>query len=126
MSRNFTNGFAIWPDTVQLNSGRAVHGPNLSMRVSIIIPVFNSATTVSAAIESALCQNFSGEREVIAVNDGSTDSSAAVLSSFYDRIKTVTQANRGLSGARNAGAAAAAPSEYLAFLDADDVWLPAK
>jgi glycosyltransferase involved in cell wall biosynthesis len=96
------------------------------MRVSIVIPVFNSATTVSAAIESALSQNFSGEHEVIAVNDGSTDASAAVLSSFGDRIKIVTQANRGLSGARNAGAAAAAPSEYLAFLDADDVWLPDK
>jgi glycosyltransferase involved in cell wall biosynthesis len=96
------------------------------MRVSIIIPVFNSATTVSAAIESAFDQNFSGECEVIAVNDGSTDASASALSSFGDRIKIVTQANRGLSGARNAGAYAAISSEYLAFLDADDVWLPDK
>jgi glycosyltransferase involved in cell wall biosynthesis len=96
------------------------------MRVSIIIPVFNSATTVSAAIESALSQNFRGKHEVIAVNDGSTDASAAVLASFGDRIKTVTQANRGLSVARNAGADAAAPFEYLALLDADDAWLPDK
>ncbi len=81
------------------------------MSVAVIIPVFNGAATVSAAIHSALEQNFAGDYEVIVVDDGSTDTTAAILASFGARIRIVSQANRGLAAARNAGAAAASGSE---------------
>ena len=94
-------------------------------RVSVVIPVFNNAATVGRAIESALAQDFEDTIEVIAVNDGSTDASGEILRGFGGRIRLIEQANRGAAAARNAGAAAAT-SEYLAFLDADDEWLPEK
>lgn len=92
-------------------------------RVSVVIPVYNGAATVAAAIESALSQHFEDAFEVIAVNDGSTDSTPAVLASFGDRIIVVTRQNGGLSAARNSGVAIAR-GEFVAFLDADDVWMP--
>ncbi len=93
-------------------------------RVSVVIPVRNGAATIRRTIDSALAQE--GEPpEVIAVDDGSTDATARILGSYGDRIKFVRQRNRGPSAARNVGAAAASPdSEYLVFLDADDVLLP--
>jgi glycosyltransferase involved in cell wall biosynthesis len=63
--------------------------------------------------------------EIIVVNDGSSDGTQAVLDGFGDRITVVRQENRGLAAARNAGVRAAR-GEYLAFLDADDQWIPAK
>lgn len=95
------------------------------MRVSTIIPVFNGANTVASAIGSALEQAFDGDLEIIVVNDGSTDSTPQVLASFDDRIRVVSQPNRGLAAARNAGAAAGT-GEFFAFLDADDTWMPDK
>jgi glycosyltransferase involved in cell wall biosynthesis len=92
--------------------------------VSVVIAVFNGATTVARAIDSALAQHFVGF-EVIAVNDGSTDDTAAVLDSYHDRIRVLTIANRGCGGARNA-ALSAVRGRYLAFLDADDTWAPNK
>jgi glycosyltransferase involved in cell wall biosynthesis len=65
------------------------------------------------------------EAEVIVVNDGSTDASAEILRGFGDRIRVIDQPNRGAASARNTGAAAA-HGDYLAFLDADDLWLPNK
>jgi len=94
-------------------------------RVSVVIPVFNGAATVGGAIESVLAQRFDGAVEVIVVNDGSTDASAEILRGFGDRISVIDQPNRGAAAARNAGAAAG-HGEYLAFLDADDAWLPHK
>ncbi|MFZ0890314.1 MAG: glycosyltransferase [Candidatus Binataceae bacterium] len=91
------------------------------MLVSVIIPVFNGAATVAAAIDSALAQKFDGEFEVIVVNDGSTDSTAEVLRGYGDRIKVVTQENRGAAAARNA-CVRNSSGQYLAFLDADDEW----
>jgi glycosyltransferase involved in cell wall biosynthesis len=95
------------------------------MRVAVIIPVFNGAATVAQAIDSALAQNFKDESEVIVVNDGSTDATAQVLSRYGKHIRVITQTNRGLAAARNAGVATAV-GDYLAFLDADDVWQPEK
>lgn len=94
-------------------------------RVSVIIPVCNGVATIRRTIDSVLGQE--GERpETIVVDDGSTDATPRILSSYYDEIKVIRQANRGPSAARNAGAMAAGPeSEYLTFLDADDVLLPA-
>ncbi|MGH7908143.1 MAG: glycosyltransferase, partial [Candidatus Binataceae bacterium] len=82
------------------------------VRLSIVIPVYNAAATLAAAIEGALGQRFQEEFEIIAVDDGSTDSSADVLERYRGRVTIVKQANQGLSGARNSGVAAAR-GEYL-------------
>jgi glycosyltransferase involved in cell wall biosynthesis len=94
------------------------------IRVSTIVPVFNGESTIAAATDSVLNQNFDAA-EVIVVNDGSTDGTALILRSYGSKIRVIEQSNRGLSAARNAGAAIAR-GEYLAFLDADDEWLPGK
>ncbi|MBF6559877.1 MAG: glycosyltransferase family 2 protein [Candidatus Binataceae bacterium] len=91
------------------------------IRVSTIIPAYNGAATIRAAIDSALAQEFDGH-EVIVVDDGSTDSTAQVLVEYDARIRVIHQPNRGVGAARNAGIALA-QGEYIAFLDADDVWL---
>ena len=94
------------------------------IRVSAIIPVYNGAATIGRAIESALDQQFDG-LEIIVVDDGSTDSTAERLKQWGDKIRVVRQPNRGRSAARNA-AVRVASGEYIAFLDADDAWLPGK
>jgi glycosyltransferase involved in cell wall biosynthesis len=90
--------------------------------VSVIIPAYNVECYVAAAIDSALAQTYPNV-EVVVVDDGSTDRTAEVVAGYGDRVVTVTQENRGLAGARNAGIRAAAGS-VLALLDADDLWLP--
>jgi glycosyltransferase involved in cell wall biosynthesis len=92
--------------------------------VSVIIPAYNAEHTIAKTIESALAQNYSGA-EIVVVNDGSIDSTARVLEGYSDRVRILHQANRGPSAARNAGAKIARGG-YLAFLDADDLWLPGK
>jgi glycosyltransferase involved in cell wall biosynthesis len=87
---------------------------------SVIIPAFNVAATVADTIESVLAQT-SADFETVVVDDGSTDSTRAVLERYADRIKIVSQKNRGLSGARNAGARAAT-ARWFALLDGDDTW----
>jgi len=96
-----------------------------ALRVSVIIPVFNGERTIAAAIDSALAQEFEGAAEVIVVNDGSTDASEEIVRGYGDRITVVTQENRGPAAARNAGVRAS-HGEYVAFLDADDIWIPGK
>jgi glycosyltransferase involved in cell wall biosynthesis len=91
-------------------------------RVDVIIPVYNSAPTVAESVESALGQTFT-DFDVIAVDDGSTDTSAEVLSRYGALIRVLAQPNRGLSAARNAGVRLGT-AEYVAFLDADDIWEP--
>ena len=92
--------------------------------VSVIIPAFNAAEYVSAAVQSALTQTLC-PREVIVVNDGSTDETLGRLASFGNSIRVLSQANRGPAEAKNVGARLAS-AEWLAFLDADDTWLPQK
>ena len=94
------------------------------MKVSVIIPTFNNEATIASSIDSAFAQD-PAPTEVIVVDDGSTDSTPDVIRSYGSRISVVTQENRGVSMARNAGAAIAS-GEYLAFLDADDEWMPGK
>ena len=91
--------------------------------VSIVMPCFNASATLAASIGSLLAQTFT-EWELVAVDDGSTDDTAARLATFGDsRIRVLSQANAGVSAARNHGLAnARAP--YVAFLDADDTWAP--
>lgn len=93
-------------------------------RVSVIIPTYNHARFLGEAIDSALRQTHA-PGEVIVIDDGSTDETADVLTRYEGRIKIVSQQNRGVAAARNAGVALAS-GQLLAFLDADDVWLPAK
>jgi len=95
------------------------------MKVSVVIPTYNNEGTIAATMESALAQRFDDKFEVIAVNDGSTDGTAEVLRGFGDRIKVVAQENRGCAAARNAGVRNSTGT-YLAFLDADDEWMPEK
>jgi glycosyltransferase involved in cell wall biosynthesis len=93
-------------------------------RVSVVVPVRNAVDTIRRTVDSALAQEC--ERpQVIAVDDGSTDATPHILGSYGDKIKLLSQRNRGPSAARNAGAAAANPdSQYFVFLDADDALLP--
>ena len=93
-------------------------------KVSTIISAYNAARTIREAIESALRQDYENQ-EIIVVNDGSTDSTAATLSEYDGRVHVITQANRGVASARNAGVAFST-GEYLAFLDSDDLWMPGK
>ncbi len=91
-------------------------------KVSVIIPVYNSARYLGEAIESVLAQTRPPD-EVMVVDDGSTDDSAGVAQRYPVRL--LRQANAGASVARNHGVEAASGS-LLAFLDADDLWLPGK
>jgi hypothetical protein len=90
--------------------------------VSVIKPVFNGARFVRQALDSALTQTYT-DREIIVVDDGSTDETPACLAAYGERIRIVRQANRGIGAARNAGLARAR-GELVALLDSDDVWHP--
>ncbi|CAN5564919.1 glycosyltransferase family A protein [soil metagenome] len=90
--------------------------------VSVIIPVFDNEAYLGEAIESVLGQSMP-PGEVVVVDDGSTDGSAAIAEAFGGKVRVVRQANMGISGARNRGVAETSGS-LLAFLDADDRWLP--
>jgi glycosyltransferase involved in cell wall biosynthesis len=92
--------------------------------VSVIIPTFNRARVVDRAIRSVLEQTFRGF-ELIVVDDGSQDETAETLSRYRGGIAIISQTNRGVSAARNAGLAASRGS-LLAFLDSDDAWMPEK
>lgn len=95
-------------------------------RASIVVPACNSAGTLPATIKSLLMQSFT-DLEIIIVNDGSTDETAAVASAHerHAHVRVISQANRGLAGARNTGIAAA-NGEFVGFCDADDLWLAGK
>ena len=96
----------------------------MSPLVSIVIPAYNCAAFVAEAVQSALDQDYPST-EVIVVNDDSSDKTPSVLRSFGDAIRVIDQKNSGAAVARNNGLAAAR-GEYVAFLDADDVWLQGK
>lgn len=88
---------------------------------SIVIPLYNKETTICKTIESVLNQSFQ-QFELIIVNDGSTDNSLDVIESIYDlRIRIINKPNGGVSSARNRGIEEAI-YQYIALLDADDIW----
>ena len=90
---------------------------------SVVIPLFNKRESISETLKSVLNQTFP-DFEAIIVDDGSTDGSLGVVESFCDpRIKIERKENGGVSSARNRGIEIAS-SEYIAFLDADDLWDP--
>ncbi|WP_419661408.1 glycosyl transferase, family II [Desulfosarcina variabilis str. Montpellier] len=92
--------------------------------VSVIMPTFNRAWSLKKAIDSVLSQEYAN-LETIVVDDGSTDDTPALLSSYGTRIRVIRQANQGVSAARNAGIRAA-QGELITLLDSDDAWLPGK
>lgn len=94
--------------------------------ISVVIPLYNKANYIERALRSVQCQNRALCREIVVVDDGSTDGSAEVVDGLYagdDRIKLLRQSNAGVSAARNAGIERAS-GEYVALLDADDQWQP--
>ncbi|MCC5907089.1 MAG: glycosyltransferase family 2 protein [Balneolaceae bacterium] len=92
--------------------------------LSVIIPVYNGERYISDAIDSVLAQNYS-PIEIIVVDDGSTDSTKKVLKKYKDQIVYIYKKNGGISSARNAGLDAV-KGEFIAFIDADDIWHPSK
>ena len=89
--------------------------------VSVIIPCYNSSEFIEKAIQSAITQDYPN-KEVIVINDGSTDDSLKKIQGFQ-QVHVINQENRGVSNARNEGIKKA-KGKYIAFLDADDEFLP--
>ncbi len=98
--------------------------PSKTPRVSVIIPAYNCERYISRAVESAIDQTYQ-DWEIIVIDDGSTDSTSRVLDAYRDVIQYVYQENQGAAKARNR-ACELAKGEFLAFLDADDFFLPEK
>jgi glycosyltransferase involved in cell wall biosynthesis len=92
--------------------------------ISCIVPVYNGELYLGEAIHSILAQTYR-PLEVIVVDDGSRDGTYDVAANYGDRLRYVRQANAGPGAARNHGLNLAR-GEYVAFLDADDIWHPEK
>lgn len=93
-------------------------------KISVIISVYNGEKYLEEALDSALSQSYPN-KEIIVVNDGSTDRTDAILEKFKAKILTIHQENQGLGCGRNTGIAVAT-GEYISFLDHDDQWMPDK
>lgn len=94
------------------------------MKISVVIPAYNCESFIGEAIESVFKQNVVVE-EIIVVDDGSEDDTEAVVLSRYPKVKILRQKNSGPSAARNRGIVSAS-GDWIAFLDADDIWTPNK
>ena len=91
--------------------------------ISVIIPLYNKEKSITTTLESVLAQTYT-DYEVVVVDDGSTDNSANIVRKLSnEKIRFISQPNGGVSAARNTGIMAA-KGEYVAFLDADDLWAP--
>lgn len=104
---------------------QSIHATKDEVKISVIVPVYNTSQYLSECLNSILSQNFI-DFEVICVNDGSTDDSATILEKFSkenDSIKVFYQDNQGLSAARNKGLSEAT-GKYIVFVDSDDILLP--
>ncbi|TIX36267.1 MAG: glycosyltransferase family 2 protein, partial [Mesorhizobium sp.] len=95
--------------------------------VGVVVPMFNAERTIRATLTS-ICQQEHQRLDIIVVDDGSTDQSASIVASCAEkdrRIRLMRQSNAGVAQARNSGAAST-DAEFLAFVDADDLWAPSK
>ena len=95
-----------------------------SYTVSVVIPAHNSADTIGRAIDSVLAQTHRAD-EIIVVDDGSTDNTVECIGQYGGQVRYIRQENAGPGPARNTGIKAAR-CDWIAFLDADDEWLPEK
>lgn len=101
--------------------------PDRKPRISVVIPAFEAAATLDETLRSARSQTLR-EIEIIVVDDGSRDATAAIARAHASRdarVRLHVQANAGVAAARNAGIAQAA-ADWVAFLDSDDLWAPTK
>lgn len=95
--------------------------------VGVVVPMYNSERTIAATLASICAQTYR-RLDIVVADDGSTDGSAAIVEGWRrrdPRVRLVRQSNAGVAAARNAGAAAT-PAQFLAFVDADDIWAPTK
>lgn len=92
------------------------------MRFSVVIPVYNKADTILETVRSVLAQSCE-DREIVIVDDGSSDALETMLEPVRGQIRLIRQQNAGVSAARNRGIQESR-GEYVCFLDADDLWLP--
>ena len=96
----------------------------MQKKVSVIIPFYNGVDWLGEAVQSVLDQTYTNI-EIIVVNDGSQDDMTSFLESYGDKVLYIRQENQGPAAARNNGISHAT-GDYIAFEDADDVWLPSK
>jgi glycosyltransferase involved in cell wall biosynthesis len=94
------------------------------MRISIVMPAYNAAAVIRRALDSALAQRLPAH-EILVVDDGSSDDTPAIVTSYAPYVTLLRQRNSGPSAARNK-AMAAATGDWIAFLDSDDAWHPEK
>lgn len=90
------------------------------VKISVVIPCYNCSKYIAETLNSVLSQTVH-PHEIIAVDDGSTDSTAEIITSFGERVKLISQENKGRVGARKTGILAAT-GNWVALLDADDIW----
>lgn len=93
--------------------------------ISIIIPIYNGAKYIGESLESIGHQTYTGECEIIIIDDGSTDKSREIIKNYAHPVKYFYQNNAGAGAARNHGVKMS-KGEFIAFLDADDCWTSAK
>src|SRR5580704_5255146 len=92
------------------------------MKLSVVIPVYNSSATIRATLDSVLRQTVPAD-EVLVLDDGSTDETPSILDEYKPRITILRQSNQGVAEARNA-LCAHAQGDLIAFVDHDDLWHP--
>lgn len=99
------------------------------MEISVVIPLYNGATSIERCLYSVLRQSYKTQYQIIVVNDGSTDDSEEIVHRFIEQnnvnIQLINKENGGASSARNVGLKAATGT-WIALLDSDDEWLPTK
>lgn len=96
----------------------------MSLSVSVIIPAYNHARYIAETLDSVLAQTYP-IHEIIVVDDGSTDETPQVLAAYGDHLRVLRKTNEGAAAARNSGLEIAT-GDLIAFVDADDIWLPHK